>query len=171
MRSQSRRTFADVIRIRPVNLFRRLTNRLRIAHKDIADAHEKTRAVKAGATPQERQEELIAFYARYEDLVELLCDAAQYGPTSRLESRYEETRAWLQIRYGELKPLLRAFLRPSPGTPSEENQDAFESLLSPGSVSDFLHSDDGETIDRITRTREALNLYGEHLRQLAERTG
>jgi hypothetical protein len=30
----------------------------------------------------------------------------------------------------------------------------------------FLLADDGLMISRIMRTREALNLYGEHLRQL-----
>ena len=169
MKSESRRSLTNVVRIPRINLLGRLTNKLRIAGKDLTEAQERAREARARVTPQQRLQELADFYTRYEDLVELLCDAAQYGPTPRLEARYEEIRSSLLERYIEMKPLLGAFLRPVEGL-EEDNSDAFEALLGPRSVSDFLHSDDGDTIGRITRTREALNLYGEHLRQLSERT-
>jgi hypothetical protein len=47
--------------------------------------------------------------------------------------------------------------------------DAFEALFSAPNLEEFLKIDDGNMISRITRTREALNLYGEHLRQLLAR--
>jgi hypothetical protein len=171
MRSESRRTVSDLLRIRSAGLLRRFSNAVRIARKDAIDAQERHRAAHAAASPRERQEELLAFYTQYEDFVELLCDAAQYGSTPRLEGRYAEIRSLLLARYDTLKPLLGAFLRPSMDDTRTGECDAFEDLLMPATVSDFLHSDDGDTIGRITRTREALNLYGEHLRQLAGRTG
>jgi len=45
--------------------------------------------------------------------------------------------------------------------------DAFEALVAAFDLQEFFKLDDGNMISRITRTREALNLYGEHLRQLA----
>ncbi len=45
--------------------------------------------------------------------------------------------------------------------------DAFEALFTAEDLSTFLQADDGNMISRILRTREALNLYGDHLRQLA----
>ena len=45
--------------------------------------------------------------------------------------------------------------------------DAFEALFSAPSLGDFLRGDDGLMISRMERTREALYLYGDHLRQLA----
>jgi hypothetical protein len=47
--------------------------------------------------------------------------------------------------------------------------DAFEALFAAPSVDCFMTMDDGHMISRILRTREALNLYGEHLRQLLAR--
>jgi hypothetical protein len=161
------RNLASRIAGRPTDLLNRLANRLRIARNDLVDAREKSKAAKAGMSVQERQEELLAFYSNYEDFVEAMCDAAQYGPTQRLEGLYALKRTWLVERYLELKPLLGAFQRRETSDP----EDAFEALFAAETVSQFLQSDDGETIARITRTREALNLYGEHLRQLADRTG
>jgi hypothetical protein len=115
---------------------------------------------------EERREQLRVYYEGYEDYVEMLCDAAQYGPSTRLDEKYQAKRAWLAEGYEELKPLLGAFLRPE----DDAEGDPFEALFSAPTVLDFLESDDGETIDRITRAREALNLYAEHLRHLAERS-
>jgi hypothetical protein len=161
------RDLAARIGARPSNLWVRLLNRVRIAGKDLADAREESRAARAGMSVADRQGQLLAFYTTYEDFVEAMCDAAQYGPTPRLETVYGAKRAILLGDYVELKPLLGAFLR----DPQHDEADSFESLLAAETVSQFLQSDDGETISRITRTREALNLYGEHLRQLADRTG
>ncbi len=47
--------------------------------------------------------------------------------------------------------------------------DAFEALVAAFDLQEFLKMDDGNMISRINRTREALNLYGEHLKQLAAR--
>lgn len=162
-----RRILASRLGFRPSYVLGRLTNWLRIAGKDLAEAREQAWESRAGMSVQERQTQLASFYATYEDFVEVMCDAAQFGPTPRVESVYAAKRAILIDGYAELRPLLGAFLRHQTSEPA----DPFEALLAPETVSQFLQSDDGETIARITRTREALNLYGEHLRQLADRTG
>jgi hypothetical protein len=139
-----------------------VANRARIVAKDLADARERRRA--AVPTVAERQAELLAFYERFERYVEILCDAAQYGPNSRLEKAYVTDREWIVARFDALRPFVGAFL------PSDE-PDAFERLFAAEDLSRFLAEDDGEVIFRITGTREALSLYAEHLRQLAARKG
>lgn len=143
-----------------------LVNRAKIARKDAAERQERLSAVKRGPSVQERQQELVDFYERYEILVETLCDAAQYGPTPKLERSYTSERAWVQEHYGKLRPFVISYLRSS----QEDPGDAFEALVASDDLGRFLQDDDGQMIERITRTREALTLYGEHLRQLAART-
>ena len=156
-----------------IDLVNSWVNRLKIARKDHAEAVERLRLNTAGPTVQERQEELISFYNRYEELVETLCDAAQFGPTPKLEKSYGDQRVWMKSEYPKVRPFVGAYLR----NISEEDfsvqgegySDAFEALVCNCDLASFLQTDDGHMISRITRTREALNLYGEHLRQLAAR--
>jgi hypothetical protein len=154
---------------------RSLVNRAKIAGKDREEAKE--RAIAAQLTPsvQERQQDLIQFYSRYEDLVEVLCDAAQIGPSAKLEAAYAEHKKWMDAHYASIRRYVVAYLRFT----SEDAQqslihggrsaDAFEALVAAPNLEEFLKNDDGQMISRITRTREALNLYGEHLRQLLVR--
>jgi hypothetical protein len=153
------------------SLLSSVVNRAKIAAKDRADAREQM----AGVSVQERQDDLVRFYDRYESLVETLCDAAQYGPTPRLERAYAEAKAHYAAEYKSVRPFVVAFLQftnedaeamekhPGSGT------DGFELLVAGEDLNEFLRMDDGNMITRITRTREALSLYGEHLRQLASR--
>ena len=154
---------------------RSLANRSKSAAKDKAEARDREMAAKITPTVQERHEELIRFYRRYEDLVETLCDAAQFGPEPHLEAKYGELRRWMSSNYAPVRRYVVAYLRFTPedaqaglvqdGKPG----DAFEALFSAPNLEEFLRIDDGNMISRITRTREALNLYGEHLRQLLAR--
>lgn len=141
-----------------------VANRARIAAKDIAAMRDRRRTAIAGPTVAQRQAELVEFYTRFERFVEMLCDAAQYGPNSRLEAAYAEDRAWVSARYRPLKPFVGAYLSP-------EESDAFERLFGAEDLQRFLADDDGAVIYRITSTRDALSLYAEHLRQLAARKG
>lgn len=153
-----------------------VVNRVRIARKDSAERRERSIAAKKGPSVQERQQELIRFYERYEDLVETLCDAAQYGPTPKLQRSYDGHREWMKENYPSIRPYLVGYLRARDEEPEGRNArgesgDAFEALVSADNLDGFLADDDGGMIGRITRTREALTLYGEHLRQLAARVG
>lgn len=156
-------------------LARSLLNRLRIKRMDLAEVLSRRAAASAGPSVKERQEDLVKFYECYENLVETLCDAAQYGPTPRLEVEYHRCRDWMQRHYPATKPFVIAYLR----FDSEDAElilqaggdgaDAFEALIAPPDLHAFLKMDDGNTISRISRTRQALSLYGEHLRQLTSR--
>ncbi len=149
-----------------------VTNRVKIARKDRAEA----RALAAGPTVQDRQTELVQFYERYEELVETLCDSAQYGPTPKLERSYAAHREWMLGAYPSVRPYLVGFLQREPEDAAfgfavcGQTTDAFEALVIAEDLGQFLQIDDGGMISRITRTREALILYGEHLRHLAARS-
>lgn len=154
--------------------FARTPVRWRLALRDLRDARETKVLARAAQAPslRERQEELIRFYERYEDLVETLCDAAQYGPDARLEARYAEVRLWMQAGYPDLRRFVSAYLRYDPGDAARSQdlhgtgRDAFEALFAANNLDEFLRGDDGRMIERIDRTREALGRYGDHLRQL-----
>lgn len=120
----------------------------------------------------DRQEELIRFYGQYENLVETLCDAAQYGPDARQEASYAEQRGWMMANYPALRKYVAAYLSYDARDAARSldlhstGSDAFEALFAAPTLDDFLRSDDGQMISRIDRTRDALSRYGEHLRQL-----
>lgn len=154
-------------------LLARLRNRLKIASKDAA-AMQVAGTVSPAEAIGERQEQLLAFYKVYEELVETLCDAAQYGPTPALEKSYAKSSAWVREHYGPVRRYVVAYLRyaSEDAVASLEQKgvgvDAFEALVAAPNLSEFLRHDDGLMISRLTRTREALNLYAAHLRQLAQ---
>jgi len=130
---------------------------------DRREATLRSNAQVAGPSVQERQQTLIHFYQEYEALVETVCDSAQYGPTPALNKAYQLQREWMLENYPEIRRYVVAYLRYE----VEDQGDAFEALFSADDLNTFLQSDDGNMISRIMRTREALNLYGDHLRQLA----
>jgi hypothetical protein len=118
-------------------------------------------------TVDERRDALRDFYDRYEAYVETLCDAAQYGPTEPLETRYARQREEYRAAYGPVSPFVGAFLDADP----EDAGDAFARLAEAGDLASFLAADGGHVIVRIGRTRDALSRYADHLRTLADRRG
>jgi hypothetical protein len=123
--------------------------------------------------------ELGQFREHFEALVEAVCDAAQYGPTPKLESAYAREQTWIGGKYPDIRLFLVAYL-PTMGatwedwngrSPAEGRRtDDFEALFAARTVDELLRSDNGSMISRINRTREALAAYAEHLRLLAART-
>ena len=113
------------------------------------------------ADVSERQSELKSFQNAYEDMVETLCDAAQYGPTPKLELRYTGYRMAYQSTITPVLLPLRQYL--------VGESRSFESLCVAETLADFLANDDGLFISRITETREGLKLYQERLRQLHDK--
>lgn len=138
-------------------------NRVRSVILERREYRSRNRIRTLGPSVKERQQTLIHFYQEYETLVETLCDSAQYGPTQKLERTYQLQRDWMLDNYRDTGTYVLAYLRLA----IEDGGDAFETLFSAKDLASFLQSDDGNMISRITRTREALNLYGDHLRQLA----
>ena len=123
----------------------------------------------------DRQFELEEFVNHYEDLVEVLCSAAQFGATPKLERLYADLRHAYPARYRGLRPFLISYLEfvPNDGEAGLKlcgrPLDAFEALVAAVDLREFMEQDDGSMISRINRTRGALTLYGEHLRLLAAR--
>ena len=124
------------------------------------------------ASAEHRSRLVARFQEKFDEFVELLCDAAQGGVTPVLDANYIQLRRTLRDSYPTLKPFMGAFLRSSDDDDeyhlNHGQADAFEALFAPADLSEFLEFDDGKAISRITRTREALTLYGEHMRQLAK---
>lgn len=153
----------------------RIPTRLQLALRDYQDTRTEAMALREGPSVAERQAAIVEFYVEYEHLVEVLCDAAQYGPDVKLQSAYERLREWMQVHYPPLRNYVVAYLRYDPMDAQKSMDwhgmagDAFESLFAAQSLDDFLRLDDGHMIWRIERTRNALNLYANHLRQLAEK--
>ena len=123
----------------------------------------------------ERLGDLTAFSDRYEDLVEVLCNAAQFGTNAKAERNYTDIRAEYLRRYASIRTMLTAFLEISPDDEASGIKlmgrplDAFELLVAPKSIEEFLTCDDGNMISRLTRTQEAITKYRDHLRLLATR--
>lgn len=149
--------------------------RVRRALRDLRDARREGATRAAGPSIAERQADLLSFYAQYERLVEVVCDGARYGSEPELQASYAELRDWMQAEYPRLRRYVTAYLHYD----SEDARqglrfqgvscDAFEALYAAPTLDEFLRGDDGMMISRIMRTRDALNLYGEHLRRLKAR--
>ena len=126
-------------------------------------------------TPVERYEILLGFRKSHEDLVAILQDALHYGPMPDQESRYQSLRNYLAASYLSVQPFVLAYLKVS--TDDEgfgirvrgRGTDAFEALWVADSLVAALDADNGTLGERILRTREALNLYHEHLRYLVSK--
>jgi hypothetical protein len=138
--------------------------RLRLASKIKGgiEATDQWMASKAKPSVESRRDELGSFYEEYENLVETVCDAAQYGPNPKLERAYENVRRRYQAALEPLRPFLVSYL-------AQNDPQAFDRLAASDSLAAFLACDDGSVIGQITATREALSRYAEHLRQLAVR--
>jgi hypothetical protein len=146
---------------------------LKIRAKDRRFIRELTSMRSAQPTVRDRQQELIRFYMNYESLVETLCDLATCGPTPNLETSYRTIREWMLINYPGVRRYVIAYLKYSAEDAQQslemngQSADAFEALFTAPSLHEFLEHDDGNMISRINRTREALTMYGHHLRLLA----
>jgi len=124
------------------------------------------------ALPVEEQRTLLAeFYERYEQLVEIICDAAFCETAEPFEPQYAALRAWLQCAYPHLRPYLIAHLNCDPSDEAiglrtrGKPTDAFEALFCFETLEQLIRADTGDLIGRIERTRSALYRYADYLRQ------
>jgi hypothetical protein len=160
---------------RPVGLngfWRRLALKLIIRAKDRRFARELDRMRSRQPSVRERQQELVRLYMNFEELVETLCDLGTLGANERLEARYRATREWMIRNYPGVRRHVIAYLKYSAEDAQQsleingQSADAFEALFTAPTLQQFLEHDDGRMISRIDRTREALAMYGHHLRLL-----
>ncbi len=130
------------------------------------------KAVDDSADPEYRLTTLLDFHTHYENFVDCLCEAAQYGLEGRLEQKYAELRELALVTYTPVQPFVCAFLDVDEDEdPSNfedvSSSDSFSQLLRPPTIKQFLGADDGRMISRIMRTREAIDKYADHLRKLS----
>ena len=86
-----------------------------------------------------------AFEARFSDLVELICDAAQAGVKPFMEAQYTVLRAWMSEHF---PPIADVFSGPL--------QTEFESLFLPATLTEVLDRDDGALMIRLLDTQNAI---------------
>ncbi|MCS7300354.1 MAG: hypothetical protein NZ556_02190 [Fimbriimonadales bacterium] len=123
--------------------------------------------------PVAEQRELLAqYYDRFEQLAELICDAAFAGEGAPFQPQYAELRRWLQRAYPALKPYLTAHLNHDPSDAefgmrvAGKPTDALEALFIAETVDEILRHDEGKLIGRLERARSALYRYSDYLREI-----
>ena len=147
------------LRIRSEDWITQIIARLKSLTREQRGGLQSKPTTEEGPTVTERRANLLSLYDRYETLVETLCDAAQFGPAARLESNYIDLRRAIVTDYDHSAVFLKSFYR--------SDRDPILTLIEHETLSEFLDADEGGMIELITESREALVLYGEHLRQLA----
>lgn len=115
---------------------------------------------------QKRLEDADEFAEHFERFVGHLCDAARLGASPKEEEAFAAERKWLLNHYF----LIRADVAICMPVDAREDPEAdpFQQLFQPACLADALVEDDGNMITRIVRTREALDAYGQSLRQMIE---
>ncbi|GAB4456093.1 MAG: hypothetical protein OHK0029_13430 [Armatimonadaceae bacterium] len=109
----------------------------------------------------QKRTDFNTFYDRYDDLVGLLCIAAQEGTTPKREDIYRQHRAWFLKNYAQVRRELHRHSQTdladfAPGMWGRRSCDAFEALFLPSSIKALLKADDGNLIQRLFRTQEAI---------------
>ncbi|GIV05477.1 MAG: hypothetical protein KatS3mg016_1052 [Fimbriimonadales bacterium] len=123
--------------------------------------------------PVEEQRVLLAeYYDRFEQLAELICDAAFAGEGAPFQERYTALRRWLLRAYPQIKPYLTGHMNCDPsdsefgmrvaGRPT----DAMEALFAAETIEEILRYDQGNLIGRLERARSALYRYADYLREI-----
>jgi len=119
-----------------------------------------------------QQEQLIEFYEQFEELSDMICDAAHRGDGTPWQAKYERVRIWMMQAYPGIRPFVIAHLSCDSSDDSLGMQiqgkpaDAFEALYIAPSLNELLQLDQGDLIGRLDRTRSALYRYADHLRGL-----
>ncbi|MCX7992303.1 MAG: hypothetical protein N2651_01410 [Fimbriimonadales bacterium] len=123
--------------------------------------------------PIEEQRILLAeYYERFEQLAELICDAAFAGEGAPFQEEYARLRGWLQRAYPQLKPYITAHMNLDASDAEFGARivgkpiDAMEALFAAETVEDILRHDQGDLIGRLERARSALYRYADYLREV-----
>jgi hypothetical protein len=114
------------------------------------------------------------FYDQYDEMIGLLCAAAQVGIEPRMEEEYQKRRAWFIGNYPQrIQRLVEPFLTPGTVHNSDSDikvglwghraADSFEGLYLPSTIAVMLDSDGGNLIERMMHTQEALGAWEAHI--------
>ncbi|MDW8107327.1 MAG: hypothetical protein RMK45_07605 [Armatimonadota bacterium] len=130
-----------------------------------------TRNTTCGFPAEEQRLLLAEYYEQFEQLAELICDAAFAGEGAPFQEKYAQLRRWHLRAYPQLKPYLMAHMNLDPsdaefglrvvGKPT----DAVEALFVAETIDQILRYDEGNLIGRLERARSALYRYGDYLRE------
>ncbi len=115
-----------------------------------------------------------AFYDQYDEMIGLLCAAAQVGIEARMEEEYQRRRAWFVSNYPQrVQRNIEPFLASDPAQHSDDEikiglwahrpADSFERLYLPTSIASMLDADGGNLIERMMNTQEALGAWDAHI--------
>jgi hypothetical protein len=112
------------------------------------------------------------FYDQYDEMIGLLCAAAQIGIEPRMEEEYRGRRRWFTGNYPQrVRPLVQPYLTAACGAEHDaksgfwerDTADAFEALFLPLSIDAMLAADGGNLIERMMQTQEALGAWEAHI--------
>lgn len=127
------------------------------------------------AIPIAEQRQLLAeFYEKFEDLVEMICDAGYAGDAEPYQARYEAVRTWLLRAYPQIKPYITAHLTHDPSDAEfglntvGYATDAIEALFCAERLSTVLEKDGGYLISRLERAQSGVFRYSDYLRGIME---
>jgi hypothetical protein len=122
-----------------------------------------------------RQRSLFdSFYDQYDEMIGLLCAAAQVGIEDRMEEEYQRRREWFAANYRQrVQRLVEPFLTSvsansadsevKAGLWGHRTADSFEGLYLPSSIAVMLDADGGNLIERMMHTQEALGAWEAHI--------
>ncbi len=121
---------------------------------------------------QRQRQQFLAFYDRYEQLVDVLCWAARDTVHDGCDEQYREIRGWLMDNYAPMRRALEPFIQQALAE-SDHNtrQDPFEMLFAPEHVMQVIEQDDGDLLGRIILTRDIVARYDAHLRSKLDKHG
>lgn len=121
----------------------------------------------------QRRRELMEFRVEFESFASTVLEGVRFGSDRSLTESHGLHRAALISRYSSLRPFLLSYMEADhircDFTESGYSTDALEALVAAPDLDRLLIEDDQLLISRISRAREALCLYGEHLKWLAAR--
>jgi len=104
------------------------------------------------------------FYARYDELIGLLCLAAHEGNSPQCEAEYREKRTFFTSRYPKIKTYVAPHLPTDPDDTlptlwGRRSCDAFEAMFSPATIAVLLETDNGHLIGRMMRANAAVGAW------------
>ncbi len=115
-----------------------------------------------------------SFYGQYDEMIGLLCEAAQMGIEARMEEEYLVRQAWFANNYPQrVQALVEPFLTFG-GSDDQDMEirvglwehratDSFEALYLPTTIAALLAADGGSLIGRMIHTQTVLGTWEAHI--------
>ncbi len=161
--------FRSLGSFRPLELASRQTRRA--LEKRRQDLRERSRpALRTTTTPtplawQVEPVTYATFEAQFDDLIGIVCAAANEGNGPGFEAAFARCRSWWVQHYALVKPQIAPYIPYSPAdvAPAPTGQtvpcDPFEALWWYPSLATLLHADNGNLIDRLVRVQDAAEAW------------